>query len=91
MARPKSTVSTRQNRQKKWLLGRPTRPKYGFFPDRTDQNVDIKHREETETWVLARLNRSKYGYCPNRTDQNMGSAHAEQTKTQVKSTPKYGF
>ena len=42
-----------------WVLARPNRPKYGYWPDRTDQNMGIGQTEETEIWVLARPNRLK--------------------------------
>ena len=48
-----------------WVLARPNRPKYGYWPDR---NMGIGQTEQTEIWVLARPNRPKYGYSPDRTD-----------------------
>ena len=51
-----------------WLLARPKRRKFGYWPDLTDRNTGIGQTEQTEIWVLARPNRPKYGYSPDRTD-----------------------
>ena len=62
-----------------WVLARPNRPKYGYWPDRTNRKLGIGQTEETEIWVLARPSarplsrlmarpkRPEYGYSPDRT------------------------
>ena len=69
-----------------WVLKRPNRPKYGYWPDRTDRNLGIGQTEQAEIWVLARLNRPKYGHWPDRTDRNMGIGQTEQTKIAIGQT-----
>ena len=74
-----------------WVLARPNRPKYGYWPDRTDRNMGIGQTEQTEKWVLARPNRPKYGYWP---DRNLGIGQTEQTEIWVlarPNRPKYGY
>ena len=69
-----------------WVLARPNRPKYGYWPDRTDQNLGIGQTEQTKIWVMARPNRPKYGYWPDETDRNMGIRQTEQTKIAIGQT-----
>ena len=69
-----------------WVLARPNRPKYGYWPDQTDQNLGIGQTEQTQIWVLARPNRPKYGYWPDRTDRNMAIRQTEQTKIAIGET-----
>ena len=68
------------------VFARPNRPKYGYSPDRTDQNIGIGQTEQTEIWILARPNRPKYGYWPDRTDRNMGIGQIEQTEIAIGQT-----
>ena len=63
-----------------WVLARPNRPKYGYWPDR---NLGIGQTEQAEIWVSARSNRPKYGYWPDRTDRNTGIGQTEQTEIWV--------
>ena len=75
-------------------MARPNRPKYGYWPDRTDRNLGIGQTEQTEICVLARPNRPKYGYWPDRTDRNMGIGQTEPTEIWVlarPNRPKYGY
>ena len=51
------------------VLARPNRTKYGYWPDRTDQNKGIGQTKETEIRVLAGPNKPKFGYLPDRTDR----------------------
>ena len=71
----------------KWVLARPNRPKYGYWPDRTDRNLCIGQTEQAEIWVLARPNRPKYGYWPDRTDRNMGIGQTKQTEIWLFASP----
>ena len=76
------------------VLARPNRPKYGYWPDRTDRNMGIGQTEQTEIWVLARPNRPKYGYWPDRTDRNLGIGQTDQAEIWVlarPNRPKYGY
>ena len=66
-----------------WVLARPNRPKYGYWPDR---NLGIGQTEQAEIWVLARPNRPKYGNWPDRADRNMGIHQTEQTKIAIGQT-----
>ena len=70
-----------------WVLARPNRPKYGHWPDRTDQNMGVGQTEQTGIWVLARPNRPKFGYWPDRTGRNMGIGQTEQTEIWVFARP----
>ena len=45
---------------KLWVLAKPTRPKYRYWPDRPDQNLGIGQTDQTKIWVLARPTRPKY-------------------------------
>ena len=69
-----------------WVLARPHRPNYGYWPVRTDRILGIGQTEQAEIWVLARPNRPKYGYWPDRTDRNMGIGQTEQTKIVIGQT-----
>ena len=31
-----------------WVLARPNKPKYGFWPDRTDRNMGIRQTKQTK-------------------------------------------
>ena len=70
-----------------WVLARPNRPKYRYWPDRTDRNLGIGQTEQAEIWVLARPNRPKYGYWPDRRDRNMAIGQTEQTEIWVFARP----
>ena len=69
-----------------WVLARPNRPKFRYWPDRTGRNLGIGQTEQTEIWVFARPNRPKYGYSPDQTDRNMGIRQTEQTKIAIGQT-----
>ena len=66
------------------VFARPNRPKNGYWPERTDQNMGIGQNEQTEIRVLAR---PKYGYWPDQTEQNRGIGQTEQTKVWVLTRP----
>ena len=42
-----------------WVLARPNRPNFGYWPDRTGRNLGIGQTEQTEIWVFAGPNRLK--------------------------------
>ena len=76
------------------VLTRPNRPKYGYWPDRTDRNMYIGKTEQTETWVFIRSYRPKTGYWRDRTNINMGIGQTEETETWIlarPNRPKYGY
>ena len=50
----------------KWVLRKPNRPKYEFWPDRPQRNIDIDQTKQTKKWVLTSQNRPKYGYWTDR-------------------------
>ena len=57
---PDRNMSIGQTKQTEiWVLARPNRPKYGYWPDRTDRNLGIGQTEQAEIWVFARPNRLK--------------------------------
>ena len=66
-----------------WVLTRPNSPKYGYWPDRTDQNMGID-----------RPNRPKFGHWPDLTGRNLGTGQTRQTEIWVlaiPNRPKYGY
>ena len=63
-----------------WVLTKPTRPKYGFWPDRTTGNMGNNQTDLFRIWVLVIPNRPKHGYWLDQEDQNKVIGLTKQTK-----------